>query len=141
MVNPKSYDTNRILRDIAKIRGTVGSINTVPPWITIPLDPTWATLTGYAPPSYRLWQDGVHLEFTGIADFGSAATGSHNLNANNPLPIAPLTTKTISPVSGIYNIGNRGFVQIYNTGVIEMICSSSFTAEYAEINAIISIDL
>jgi hypothetical protein len=141
MVNPKSYDTNRIIRDMANLRGSVGSLSTIPPWTTITLDGTWVTLSGYAPPSYRLWQDGVHLELTGLADWGSSSTVTQNLNGSNPLPFAPLTIKTIFPTAGNENVGTRGFIQISPSGVITMNCSSSFTGRYAEINSIIPLDL
>jgi hypothetical protein len=141
MVAKKSYDQNQILKETAALRGRIGNITAVPQWVTIILDPGWSTLTSYAPPSYRYWQDGIHIEFTGAASWGSASTTNQTLNANNPLPIAPLTTKSIVQTSGNYNVGGNGFAYISNNGVITMRCTSSFTGSFIEINGVFPLDL
>lgn len=141
MVSKKAYDVNQILREMASLRGLFGNNSAAPLWVPIILDPTWVLLGGFAQPSYRIWKDGVHLELTGLADWGSNSTTTQTLNSGNPIPFAPLTTKNIKIAAGNYNTGSQGEVQITNTGVISMLCTASFTGRYCEINAVIPLDL
>jgi len=107
-------------------------------WQPITLDGsglTWTTVSGYAAPSYRLLPDG-NLQLTGLADWGSTATTSKALNSSNPLvaPYVPATTKFFRSYS---NVGQRGSVQIDDTGVITMECNATSAGRYCEIDAIL----
>ena len=108
-------------------------------WHTVTLGSPWTAESGYAAPSYRLLPDG-NLQLTGCANFGSVTTGNANLNSASPIPAEyrPLTTKTIGRYSAE---GSRGFIQITSSGVIEMLASTTYPAQFAEIDAVIPLNL
>ena len=115
------------------------SPNTVEVWHPITLDSGWATNSSYAAPSYRLLPDG-NLQLTGLADFGSSTTASHNLNNGNPLPseYRPKTMKLFRSYDGH---GARASVQISPSGVIEALGNATYPYQYCEIDAILPLNL
>jgi len=106
-------------------------------WNAITLDAGWSLNASYAAPSYRLLPDG-NLQLTGLADFGSSATANHNLNNGHPLPAQyrPQSTKVFrvrDPLTG------RGAVQVNSGGVIQMLASATYPAQYCEIDTVLTL--
>ncbi len=108
-------------------------------WHTVALDPGWTLNQNYAVPSYRLTSQG-ELQLTGLADFGSPQTASRDLNSSNPLPPAyrPPSQKVFRDGN---SIGQRGVMQITTAGVIQMLANVANPARYAEIDAIIPLNM
>lgn len=108
-------------------------------WQPIILDSGWILNASYAAPSYMLLPDG-RLALTGLADSGSNQTANKTLNNSNPLSLVyrPKTTKVFRSFSGP---GGRGAVQISNAGVITMLASATYPAQYCEIDATLPLNL
>jgi hypothetical protein len=108
-------------------------------WHTLTLDAGWASLAGYAPPSYRLLPTG-DLELTGLADFGSSQTTAHNLNNGHPLPAAyrPATTKRLS---GYDSFGDRAYATLATSGVIQAQGDAGHPYQYLEINSVVALSV
>lgn len=107
----------------------------------ITMDSGWNTVANFAAPSYRLEPNNV-LRLTGEAVWSSLATSSVNLNGSNPLPAAyrPVTSKIYR---GPYASGSgaRGAVQITSAGVISMLCTSTYTANYIDLEGTVALSV
>jgi hypothetical protein len=109
------------------------------PWHAITLDAGWATDTPtYAAPSYR-FLNGC-LQLTGVADFGSSTSANHNLNNGSPLP-AEYCPKTMKVFRSYDGQGARATVQISPAGVIEALGNATYPYQFAELDALIPLNL
>jgi hypothetical protein len=106
-------------------------------WHPITLDSGWTVEGGFSAPQYRFTVDG-NIQFTGSQSLANPITGTANLNASNPLPVAyrPAHEKTI------FSGGDNRCQVVYQaTGVLQAVGNSAISGAVAtaEIESTVSL--